>query len=300
MHKPFIFWLDNLIKLIIMEAISITNPPIENSAPSTTQFNGFYRGRVIEHGKYGTCKIWIPEVYPPGWKLDPKKLPLAEQAQPFVAFGAQPTVDPENPDKELPPTGVPGGIYSYPAIGSYVLCCFLGGSIEHPVYFAAVPSLLPESKDKWEKIELSKSAKGFLFTCHLPKDDLSSETGEIEEATVEVFTKDNRRGVSIKVFGDNKDKEKIIKNEIKITESGITLFSTGAINIQAGTDININAKSINLMAENITEMSDSGVIKMNAPIIAADVTEKKDGHYVISYYERFKGKLTPRTIKWVP
>ena len=283
-----------------MEAISISNPPIENSAPSTTQFNGVYRGRVIEHGKYGACKVWIPEVYPPAWRLDPKKLPLAEQAQPFSAFGAQPTIDPENPEKELPPTGVPGGVYSYPAIGSYVLCMFLVGSIEHPVYFASVPSLLPESKDRWEKLEISKLAKGLIFTYHLPKDDPSAEDGQMEEVSVEIFTKDTRRGVAIRVFGDNKDKEKVKKDEILISETGISLFSTGEINIKAGTNVNVVAKAISLAAENITEVSDNGVISISAPTIAADTTVRKDGKYDISYNERFKGEITPRKIVWTP
>ncbi len=284
-----------------MEPISISNPPIENSAPTTTQYNGFYRGRVIEHGKYGTCKIWIPEVYPPGWKLDPKKLPLAEQAQPLAAFGAQPTVDPENLKKLQPPTGVNGGVYSYPAIGSYVWCFFMGGSIEHPVYFAAVPTLTPTAKDCWDKIELSKIAKGYKFIYHLPKPDPESEEGEIEEVSVEVFTKDNQRAVYVKVFGENKDTEKMVKNEILISKSGINVFSTGDINIKSDASIRLNAKTISIDANKITETSDTGIIELKAPTISTDVTTiKGDGKYKIGYNERYGGEIIPRHIDWTP
>lgn len=81
---------------------------------------GVYRGKVLKHLPHGRCKIYIPEAYHEDFSDKPDALPSAEQASPLFA-------------------GVNNGngVFSYPNIGATVLCMFLNGDANLPVYFAA-------------------------------------------------------------------------------------------------------------------------------------------------------------------
>jgi hypothetical protein len=89
--------------------------------PTGTRVTGFYRGKVVEHGENGKCKIFIPGVFPDSW-LEEKnnyKLPYAEQAN-SIGFD-------NNRDN---------GFFTYPDINSIVWCFFANEDQNHPVYFA--------------------------------------------------------------------------------------------------------------------------------------------------------------------
>lgn len=74
------------------------------------QLFGFYRGRVVKHGKSGFCKVFIPGVYPDKYEYMPDYLPDAEQASPVFGGGTQ-----------------RNGMISIPDVGATVWCFFQNG-----------------------------------------------------------------------------------------------------------------------------------------------------------------------------
>lgn len=253
-----------------------------------TTYNGFYRGRVVGHGMCGSVKVWIPEVYPPDWEYEPKFLPLAEQAQPITAFGSN-----QNPleGATTETKGSPSGVYSYPAIGSYVWCFFVGGNIEHPVYFAACINMTPEAEDQWEKVELTESSKGIVFHYHLPPED--RENGEeLDDVTLEVFTRDSPRSVKLTVTADNKDTKKMANNHVKISREGIDIFSSEKITIRATQGVDIKGRNISLNADNKIKAESTKSVNVISELIEADSTKYgTGGHFLVTYWSRFMGKL---------
>lgn len=93
------------------------------TSPSHAKLTGFYRGIVVKHERLGRCKIFIKGLYPDDWcqptKID--KIPSAEQIAPI--FGG---------------SSVGEGVFSYPAIGSVVVCGFWTGDQNKPYYFGTV------------------------------------------------------------------------------------------------------------------------------------------------------------------
>ena len=81
---------------------------------------GVYRGTVLKHLPHGRCKIFIPAAYHDDFKDKPDALPSAEQAAPLFAG-----------------VNAGNGVFSYPNIGATVLCLFLNGDVNLPIYFAA-------------------------------------------------------------------------------------------------------------------------------------------------------------------
>ena len=257
-----------------MENVSITTPP-----PSDTRsYNGFYRGCVIEHGECGTCRIWIPEVHPAAWRNEPKLIPLAEQAQPLAAFGSQ-------------SGGIFGGVYTYPAVGSYVWCFFINGNIENPVYFAACANATPSAESDWHNVELSKTEDGLMFHYHLPG-------GNPDEVSMELFTNNSQRAVKLKVAA--KDSDDIVNNEIKIDKNGIEIFTTGRIKMTGQNGIDIGGANVALQADGKVNINAPGSIAVRSPMITADCTSTGDhsGHFLIKYWDRFIGSIKAVTMRY--
>lgn len=71
---------------------------------------GIYRGRVVKHLENGILKVYIPDIYPVDWASNPDKLPDAEMAVPILGGNNN-----------------GNGTFSYPNIGTYVICQFLNG-----------------------------------------------------------------------------------------------------------------------------------------------------------------------------
>lgn len=274
------------------ESISVTAPP-----PSNSQYYGFYRGRVVEHGHCGTCRIWIPEVYPSDWESNPKFLPVAEQAQPFTVFGSQPKFSEDG--ENTTPNGVPGGVYSYPAIGSYVWCFFVNGNIENPVYFAACVNINPDSEDDWENVELSKTSKGLKFHYYLPSEEEGD--GQLNEVTMDVFTKNSQRAVKLKVGVHAKEAENIVNNSVKIDNEGIQLFTNGKIKLTGLQGVEIDGINVALEAKNkINLNAPCGAIAITSPLITLDCTSSGDhnGHFLLKYWNQFMGKIKAVTRRY--
>lgn len=81
---------------------------------------GMYRGKVLKHLENGILKVYIPDVYPEEWAKQPDKLPDAEMVVPI--FGG---------------SNNGNGVFSYPNIGTIVMCQFLDGDQNLPVVIGA-------------------------------------------------------------------------------------------------------------------------------------------------------------------
>lgn len=88
--------------------------------PEGNKLTGLYRGKVIQHLPHGKLKVFIPSVYPDFCEVDPSTLPDAEQLTPIFAGSSQ-----------------GNGIFSYPNIGSIVMCQFINGDQNYPLVIGA-------------------------------------------------------------------------------------------------------------------------------------------------------------------
>ncbi len=127
------------------------------------RFVGFFKGKVLSHLANGTCKIWIPGVYPEEWCAYSNDI-MDVYGNPLR--GAKlPTANPS-----FPPIGGdgPNGIFSIPALNSMVWCFFENDDSNYPVYFASIPGtrtndilneMTEKTKDHLPGFELIKNGK---------------------------------------------------------------------------------------------------------------------------------------------
>jgi Phage-related baseplate assembly protein. len=177
---------------------------------------GFFRGTVVRHEDNLRCKIFIPSIYPDGFKDHPEKLPSAEQASP-VFCGANKG----------------NGMFSYPNIGATVWCFFENGDQTRPVYFAS--TLGGENPD-----DRSKEARPDVSQNDNPKKD-TTRTGT--DAQVHIISAGKNRitvyeggTVSIKSFEGDTNDESIekSKSEVRINSDGsISFVSTDRITFES-------------------------------------------------------------------
>ena len=88
--------------------------------PEGNKLTGLYRGKVIQHLPHGRLKVYIPAVYAAEWETHPEMLPSAEQLTPLFAGSNQ-----------------GNGVFSYPNIGSIVMCQFINGDQNYPLVIGA-------------------------------------------------------------------------------------------------------------------------------------------------------------------
>lgn len=88
--------------------------------PESNKLLGLYRGEVVQHLPHGKLKVFIPSVYSDEWKSTPDMLPEAEQLAPLFGGSNQ-----------------GNGIFSYPNIGSIVMCQFINGDQNYPLVVGA-------------------------------------------------------------------------------------------------------------------------------------------------------------------
>lgn len=88
--------------------------------PQGNKLTGIYRGKVICHLPHGKLKVFIPTVYAAEWETHPEMLPDAEQLTPLFAGCNQ-----------------GNGVFSYPNIGSIVMCQFINGDQNYPIVIGA-------------------------------------------------------------------------------------------------------------------------------------------------------------------
>lgn len=89
-------------------------------AKSCNKLTGIYRGKVIRHLPHGRLKVYIPSVYSAEYETNSDLLPVAEQLTPLFAG-----------------TNKGNGVFSYPNIGSIVMCQFINGDQNFPLVIGA-------------------------------------------------------------------------------------------------------------------------------------------------------------------
>lgn len=82
---------------------------------------GMYLGTVVQHLTHGLLKVYIQGVYPPEWEQTPSMLPICQQVTP--QFGG---------------SNNGNGTFSYPNIGSTVVCMFANGDQNLPLTFGSI------------------------------------------------------------------------------------------------------------------------------------------------------------------
>ena len=77
---------------------------------------GMYLGTVVQHLTHGQLKVYIQSIYPEEWAQQPSLLPICHQVTPQFAGSHE-----------------GNGVFSYPNIGSTVVCFFANGDQNFPI-----------------------------------------------------------------------------------------------------------------------------------------------------------------------
>lgn len=200
-----------------------------------TKLTGFFKGIVVKHcitedGKRsgnGRCKIWIPGIYEEELKLNPDKLPDAEQISPL--FGG---------------SWNGNGVFSYPNLGSVVICGFYNEDQNLPFFFGSI--LGGSAAEK----EYTKAKPNVTETTIKNGLDAFKHIISVDQSRMEF----NEGGfIDILANGD-RDGE----NHTKITMDG-----KGNLIIDTTQQVFIKSPQINLSAEQSFELT-SPQVKINA------------------------------------
>ena len=89
--------------------------------PESNKLAGFYIGTVLKHMSHGMLKVWIPSVYSDEYKENPDILPNCMQITPQFCGSMN-----------------GNGVFSYPNIGSTVVCGFANGDQNLPFTFGSL------------------------------------------------------------------------------------------------------------------------------------------------------------------
>ena len=225
------------------------------------KLNGFYRGKVVRHcvSGYGRCKVFIPGVYPDEKENDPDSLPDAEQISPL--FGG--SLD-------------GNGVFSYPNLGSIVICGFWNGDQNMPFFFGSTLGG-PDSGDIYSKIDSLKVDPKKVESG----DDATLHSIQVHNSTIDIY---ERGDIEIKVLGDNtNDNRKVIidgrlgqisistTKKVQVNSPEIAMTAPGKITMEAG-NILINASNnLVLQGQKIIEGGRTG-IKEIAPTVDIEGT----------------------------
>ena len=89
--------------------------------PSGNKLTGFYLGKVLKHLSHGCIKAFIPSVYPESLSASPDSLPVCMQIVPHFAGN-----------------NAGNGVFSYPNIGSTIVCFFANGDQNLPMTIGSI------------------------------------------------------------------------------------------------------------------------------------------------------------------
>ena len=183
---------------------------------------GFYRGVVKQHRRQGRCKIFIAGVHDPEWDTpeNVNELPSAEQIVPIIA-----------------PSNGKDGVFTYPAIGSVVLCGFFNGDVNRPFYMGALLGGKDSNETYTDKARPNVTDAAVqngtdAYKCYIGVGKSSvtmSETGQIE----------------IKVSSDTNSDSKL---------ANIVIDKDGNIQIKASKNIQIDGESIKITGKTQIDM----------------------------------------------
>ena len=205
------------------------------------KLNGFYRGKVVKHciSGYGRCKVFIPGVYPDEKENDPNSLPDAEQISPL--FGG--SLD-------------GNGVFSYPNLGSIVICGFWNGDQNMPFFFGSTLGG-PDSGNVYSKIDSLKADPKKVASG----DDATLHSIQVHNTSIDIYERGN---IKINVLSDNSSdrcridvdgrtgnvsitssqKTQITSPEISMTASGKITLDAGQIGINASTNLALQGRNV--------------------------------------------------------
>lgn len=203
------------------------------------KLTGFFKGKVIKHLSFGRCKVWIPGVYPDDWNNfeNADKLPTAEQISPL--FGG---------------SNRGNGVFSYPNLGSVVICGFYNEDQNMPFFFGSILGG-PEAKMQYNEVmaNVTEDTQKDGTDAYIHKMKVGRSTIKIwEPGYIEVITKSDEKGT------DN---------------CKIVIDGKGNVTVDSTQQIQLNAPNINLMAKDSFQLN-ANTIKITAAS-QMDVTTPK-------------------------
>lgn len=208
------------------------------------KLNGFYRGKVVKHciSGYGRCKVFIPGVYPDEKEKDPNSLPDAEQISPL--FGG--SLD-------------GNGVFSYPNLGSIVICGFWNGDQNMPFFFGSTLGG-PFGKTQYNEAmaNVSKKTQKDGSDAYIHKINVGNSSIKIwEPGFIEITTKNDENGTkNSKIVIDG-------KGNVTIDSTQQIQLNAPNINIQAKDSFQINANTIKMTAASQMDITTPVMTSMN-------------------------------------
>lgn len=199
------------------------------------KLTGFFKGIVVKHclsqdgneSGNGVCKVWIPGVYSDSLRDKPDSLPDAEQISPL--FGG---------------SWNGNGIFSYPNLGSVVICGFYNEDQNLPFFFGSIlggsgaTSMYASAKPNVSKENIESGQDAFKHIISVDKSKIEMNEG----GYIDIVANADRDG----------------KDHVHIVMDG-----KGNLIIDTTQQVYIHAPQINLSADQTFELT-SPQVKVNA------------------------------------
>lgn len=207
-----------------------------------TRVTGFYRGKVVEHGDSGKCRIFIPGVYPESW-IDEKnhyKLPYAEQAN-SIGFD-------NNRDN---------GFFTYPDINSIVWCFFANEDQNYPVYFATCQGATNKYGTIYDSEHKNASPQvNFINFGNLRLDFIKNDVYDNSSDTPKLVSSNP----SIKISTRYKSKDGGLDNANALIE----IDGNGNIHLSTTEDISLSGNNITISANKVLSLNSASQLGITA------------------------------------
>lgn len=240
------------------------------------RLSGFFLGKVLKHGDYGQCKIYIPGIYPESYANSPDNLPDAKQVAPMFGGSLK-----------------GNGVFSYPNIDSTVICGFLNEDQNQPIYWGAIQG--------GDKVVAEQYAEA---RCEISEDSVKSGDDarvhkiSVDKATIKISESGH---IEIKVFNDRKfrtGKEvPEVGCQIDIDENGTTVInSSKQLVIKSPTvaietnDFQLNGQTINIHAAQQIETTCDKFMKVISKD-RLDVVSRTENHNNDAYNVNAQGQI---------
>lgn len=215
---------------------------------------GLFRGKVLKHLENGILKVYIPDVYPEEWAAQPDKLPDAEMVVPI--FGG---------------SNNGNGVFSYPNIGTIVVCQFLDGDQNLPVVVGATQGGNLAAM-KWHEVanELDPSTGQKPSCIHMVSVGRSKikvfEGGTIEMRVDGKPQEGEEAGKSAKVAIDQNGNVFVeCDGTFQVRADNIVLNAKKALQGTSGKNVLLNAKStVSLAGTDIISFCNKGTFSISS------------------------------------
>ena len=187
------------------------------------RLSGFFLGKVLKHGDYGQCKIYIPGIYPESYANSPDNLPDAKQVAPMFGGSLK-----------------GNGVFSYPNIDSTVICGFLNEDQNQPIYWGAIQGGDDVVAEQYAEARCEVSEESVKSG-----DDARVHKISVDKATIKMFESGH---IEIKVFNDRK-----FRTGKEVPEIGcqVDIDENGSIIINASKQLKIKSPEIIIDTENL-------------------------------------------------